>query len=69
MRKTRHPFVKCRKCETVYYRVKVEGDREVNPKASCRVCGAAFARRDGDQVFKYFRARRNTKTAAADGLE
>jgi hypothetical protein len=69
MRKTRHPFVKCRKCETVYYRVKVEGARKVNPKASCRVCGNAFARRDGDQVFKYFRARRSTKKVAADRLE
>ena len=60
-RSTRHPYVKCRKCGTAYYRITVEAARDVNHKALCRVCGTAFKRREGNLVFKYFRARHITK--------
>ena len=39
----------------------VEVAGEVNHKAQCRVCGTVFNRREGNLVFKYFRARRTTK--------
>jgi hypothetical protein len=57
MRSTRLPFVKCRKCGTIYYRIKVETVRDVHQKADCRVCGAEFKRRIDGIVYKYFRAR------------
>jgi ribosomal protein L40E len=52
--------MKCRKCGTVYFRIKVEATRRVHHKVVCRVCGAEFKRRTEGVVYKYFLAKHGT---------
>jgi hypothetical protein len=47
MRRTRHPFLKCRKCGTFYFRINVAAIRDMKSKTASRICGETFERRSG----------------------